>query len=257
MFYKKIKAKDDDIFKNKLELANESKDIFRKNTGIIFYPILGALLSISTFVFLIMISKGSGAVVLALLIWYLLLNILIVFFNTATVACTKIALNGKKPKFSDGIREAFKRTNMVINWALFNSVLGIFMNFLAEIKATKGYKYTGEIVWSFVSYFILPIMVFENKDVKSAIDESQKLIKKNWGRNISGEYKISFISMVPFLIVLLVLIFSSVLKDEYVTYGLFIFTIFILIIGFLMNFSLRSIFYTALYMNVKGKVKKQ
>jgi hypothetical protein len=256
MFYKKIKVKEDDIFKNKLELAEVSKDIFGKNKGMILFPILGSLLSIIVFVFLIMISKGSGAVVFALIIWYLLFNVFIVFFDAAIISCTKIAIGGNNPKFSDGIREAFKRTYMVINWAIFNSTFGLFMNFLSEIKLAKSFSYSGDITWSFVSYFILPIMVFENKDVKNATDESQKLIKKNWGRNISGEYKISFISMIPLLIVLLVLIFSSVLKDEFVTYGLFILTIFVFIIGFMMNFSLRSIFYTVLYLNTKGKSKK-
>ena len=256
MFYKKIKAKEDDIFKNKLELAGVSKDILRKNPGMFFYPVIGALLSIGAFVLLIMISKGSGAVIFALIIWYLLLGILIVFLNTATVSCTKMALNGNKPKFSNGISEAFKKTNLIINWALFNSVIGLFMNFLSEIKVAKRFSYAGEIAWSLVSYFIIPIMVFENKDVKNSIDESQRLIKKNWGRSSRGEYKFSFVSMVPFVIVLLILIFSSVLKDEFITYGLFVLTIFVLILGFLVNFSLRSIFYTALYINVKGKVKK-
>jgi hypothetical protein len=256
MFYKKIKEKEDDIFKNKLGLADVSKDIFKKNPGMIFYPIIGAILSIVAFVLLIMISKGSGAVVFALIIWYLLLSIIIVLLNTATVSCAKIAMNGGNPKFSDGIREAFKRTNLIINWALFNSVIGLFMNFLNEIKVAKSFSYAGEIAWSLVTYFIVPIMVFENKGVKNSIEESQKLIKKNWGRNAHGEFKFSFVSMVPLTIVLLILIFSSVLKDEFITYGLFILTIFILILGFLVNFSLRSIFYTALYMNVKGKVKK-
>lgn len=255
MFYKKIKEKQDDVFKNKLNIVDITKKIFRNNPKMIWYPFLGAIFSIISFVFLIFISKGSGAVVLALIVWFLLFNIFVTFFNAATVACAKIAINGGNPKFSEGIKESFKRLSLIINWAIFNSFIGLFMGLLSEIKVAKYFAYAGEIVWSFVTYFIIPLMVFENKGVKDAIGESQKLIKKNWGRSLSGEYKISFMSIIPFLIVLTLLIFSSVLKDEIVTYGLFIVTIFVLIIGILLNFSLRNIFCTVLYMNVKGKVK--
>jgi hypothetical protein len=256
MFFKRIKEKEDDIFKNKLELVATSKEIFKKNPEMIWFPFIGAILSIVSFVLLIMISKGSGIVVLALIIWYLFTNILIAFFNSATVFCTKTALDGGDPKFSDGIKKAFSKLNLIINWAVFNTLVGTFMSLLSEIKIAKIFAYAGEIVWTFVTYFIIPIMVFENKNVKDAISESQKLIKKNWGRSLSGEFKISFISYIPFIIVLLILIFSSVLKDEFVTYSLFILTIFVLILGSLMNFSLRAIFCTTLYMSVKGKGKK-
>lgn len=256
MIFKKIKAKEDDVFKNKLDLVEISKTIFKKNPEMIWYPVFGAILSIIAFVLFIMISKGSGAVVFALIFWYLLLNVFVVFFNSATVACAKVALNGGNPTFTYGLKEAFKRINLIINWALFDGIIGFLMGLLAELKLTKAFAYAGEIAWAFVKYFIVPIMVFENKGVKDAISESQKLIKKNWGKSFMGDFKVAFVSFVPFVIVLLILIFSSVLKDEFVTYGLFVLTIFVLILGFLINFSLRSIFYTALYMNVKGKLKK-
>jgi len=256
MFFKRIKEKEDDIFKNKLELVATTKEVFKKNPVMILFPVFGAILSIISFVLLIMVSKGSGIVVLALIIWYLFTNILIAFFNSATVSCTMTALNGGRPKFSEGIKEAFSKLNLIINWAVFNTLVGTFMSILSELKFAKYFAYAGEIVWSFVTYFIVPIMVMENKSVKESIEESQKLIKRNWGKSLSGEFKISFISYIPFIIVLLILIFSSVLKDEFVTYSLFVLTIFVLILGSLINFSLRAIFCTTLYMSVKGKGKK-
>jgi hypothetical protein len=255
MIFKKVKAKEDDVFKNKLEIAELSKKIFKQNKGLIMFPVLGALLSIITFVLLIMISKGSGAVVFALIIWYLIFKMIVSFFNTATVACSKAALNGESKGFSYGIKEGFKRMHLIINWGLFDGILGFMMGLLTDLKLTKSFKYTGEISWGLVKFFIIPFMTFENKNVKDSIYESQKLIKKNWGRSHSGDYKIIFVSFVPFVIVLLILIFSSVLKDEVVTYSLFVITIFTLLLGTLINFSVRSIFSTVLYTNVKGKTK--
>jgi hypothetical protein len=255
MIFKKIKAKEDDVFRNKLELADQSKTIFKKNPGIILYPILGAFINIITFVLFIMISKGSGAVVFALIIWYLLFNIFTVFFNAAAAANARASQNGGSPSFSFGIKAAFKKMNLIINWALFEGIIGHIMGLLSDMKMSKAFNFTGEIAWGFVKYFIIPITIFENKSVKEAISESQKLIKKSWGKSAGGDFRISFVSYIPLTIVLLILIFSSVLKDEFVTYGLFILTIFTLLIGSLINFSLRSIFCTALYMNAKGKTK--
>jgi hypothetical protein len=256
MFYKKIKAKQDDIFKNKLEVVEITKKIFGKNGGMSMYPAISSIISILLFVFLIIVSKGSGAIVLALFIWYLLFNVVIVFFNTATIECTKLEGSGRKPTFSSGIGSAFKKTNLIINWALFKSTAGLFVNVLSDLKLAKGFAYSGEIEWSLVANFVLPIMISENKSIKDSVDEAQKQIKKNWGKNPKGEHKISFVSIIPFLIVLSILILSSVLKDEFVTYGLFILTIFVLILGYLVNLSLRSIFYTIIYYNVKNKAKK-
>jgi hypothetical protein len=256
MFYKKIREKEDDIFKNKLELVATTKEIFKKNPVLALFPIVGAVFSIISFVLLIMVSKGSGIVVLALILWYLITNILIAFSNSATASLSKTALNGNKPNFSKGLKDAFGKLNLVINWGVFKTFVGTFMNILSELKFAKYFSYSGEIAWQFVSYFIIPIMVFENKNVKDSIEESQKLIKKNWGRNVSGDYKITFISFVPFVIVLLILIFSSVLKDEFVTYSLFVMNIFVLILGMFMNYTLRAIFFTVIYTNVKNKAKK-
>ena len=253
MIFKKIKAKEDDIFKNKLELAEKSKEIFKSSPAFSIFPFIGAIISIILFVGLIMITKGSGMVVLALIFWLLLTNIIIAYFNTAASACARFSIGNKPIGFSAGIKEANKRFSLIVNLGFFNTFGGPFMSTLSDIKLTK--KYSGEFPWGFVTGFIIPSMTFENKNIGPAIEDSQKLIKKNWGRNANGEYKISFVSFVPFLIVLTLLIFSSVLKDEFVTYGLFVLTIFILIAGMMVNFTLRTIFYSVIYSNVKGKSK--
>lgn len=253
MIFKKIKAKEDDIFKNKLDLVSKTKEIFKSSSAFSIYPFIGAIISIILFVGLIMITRGSGMVVLALLFWLLLTNIIIAYFNTASSACTKNSIGSKPAGFSAGIKEANKRFSLIVNLGFFNTFGGPFMSTLSDIKLTK--KYSGEFPWGFVAGFIIPSMTFENKSIGTAIDDSQKLIKKNWGKNANGEFKISFVSFVPFLIVLTLLIFSSVLKDEFVTYSLFVLTIFVLIVGMMINFTLRTIFYSVIYSNIKGKSK--
>jgi hypothetical protein len=255
MIFKKIKAKEDDVFRNKLEIADQSKTIFKKNPGIILYPVLGALINIITFVLFIMISKGSGAVVFALIIWYLLFNIFTAFFNAATAANTKASLSGGSPSFSFGIKTAFKKMNLIINWAVFEGTIGHIMGFLSDMKMSKAFNFSGDIAWGFVKYFIIPISIFENKNVKDAINESQRLINKSWGKSAGGDFRVSIVSYIPLMLVLLILMFSSVLKDEFVTYGLFVVTIFTLLLGSLINFTLRTIFSTILYLNAKGKTK--
>jgi hypothetical protein len=253
MIFKKIKAKEDDIFKNKLELAEKSKEIFKSSSAFSAYPFIGSLLSIVLFVLLIMISKGSGIVVFALLLWYFLNNIIVNYFSAAASSCTGIYLNGKQAGFSDGIKVSNSNFSLIVNRAFFNTFAAPFIGIMNDIKLTK--KFSGEYAWGLVSGFALPFMVFEKKDLGNAIVESQKLIKKNWGRNADGDYKLSFVSFVPFLIVLALLIFSSVLKDEFVTYSLFVLTIFVLITGMMINIILRSVFFTTLYLNLKGKAK--
>lgn len=255
MIFKKIKAKEDDVFKNKLDFVLKTKEILKKYPLLVIYPIIGAILSIISFVLLIMVSKGNAVVLIALSFWYILTSIIVIYFNTATVAFVKNHLNGGNPTFSYGIGEANKRIYLIINWAFFSSIFSFFMIFLSSIKIIKYFTYAGEIAWSLVTYFVIPIIVFENKNIKDTIIESQKLIKKNWGKSLKGDFKISFISFVPFVIILSLLIFSSVLKDELITYGLFIFTIFILIVSMLINYAMRNIFCTLLYSSVKSKTK--
>ena len=251
MIFKKIKAKEGDIFKNKIELTDKAKEIFKTNSAFSTYPFIGALISTVLLVLLVMITKGSGIVVLALILWYLLTNIIIAYFNVASAICTKAAGYGKKVGFSDGTKEAGKKFSLIVNWAFLQTFGSLFMSTLADIKLTK--KFTGEFPWGFVASFVIPFITFENKQVSASIEDSQKLIKKNWGKNTDGDFKFQFISFIPFLIALVLLIFSSVLKDEFITYSLIVLTIFVLLVGMFMNFTLRTIFYSNLYLNLKSK----
>jgi len=253
MIFKKIKAKQGDIFKNKLEVADKAKEIFKGSSAFSSYPLFGGLLSIAIFILIIFITKGSAMVVMGLILWYLLNNIITAYFNTASAANAKNILNGRQAGFSNGLGEAGKRFSLIVNWGFFNTFGAPFMGTLSDIKLAK--KYSGEFSWGLVASFIIPFITFENRTVGSSIEESQKLIKKNWGKNADGDYKLSFVSFYPFLIILTLLIFSSVLKDEFVTYSLIVLSIFVLITGMMMNFILRTIFFTILYSNLKGKTK--
>ena len=47
-------------------------------------------------------------------------------------------------------------------------------------KFLKIFAITAEITWTFVTYFVVPIIIIEEKSVNAAIKESKEIIKNYW-----------------------------------------------------------------------------
>jgi hypothetical protein len=187
--------------------------------------------------------------------------LVIVFFNSAIIACAAIRMGGRDPQVSDGFRAAIARFPLVAIWA---SVLAGVNVVTAIIKDMDEHGSGGEIAasllemsWSVVSFLVVPIIVLERKGPFSALEESTSLLKKTWGEQLVFEFSfgtvsffLSAIGLIPiiaiFLVVGVAVPFESLAgKIMLSTAGLS--AIYLIGLG-VIHSVLRGIFKTALYL---------
>jgi hypothetical protein len=247
-------------FNRSFGLVKESFNVLKKDKEIMLFPIISGVVGIALLGFLLvsMLSTslpGDTSNVtsyLLLFIYYLASYFTVIFFNTGLVTCANIRMNGGDPKFSDGMNNAMKNVGKIFVWALISATVGIILRRLSERSGLVGRIILGLIgmAWSLLTFFVVPIMIFENASVTDSIKKSGALFKKTWGENVIGQFSMGFLffllallGLIPLIIGMSFVMAGSVaLMIPFVGLA-FLYWIMLAVI----STSLNGIFLTALY----------
>jgi hypothetical protein len=121
---------------------------------------------------------------------YFILFFIVIFFNTAIIACAHIRLNGGDPTVSDGLRIASQNIGRIILWALISATIGMILQIIRERFGWIGKIVAGVagLAWTYVTFFIIPVIIYEKKGMGSSIRRSASLFKETWGETIIGTF---------------------------------------------------------------------
>jgi len=184
-------------FGNSWQLMKTSLGVLRKDKEIMIFPILsfiGCVIILLSFFagfwFLGLPSMDTSPwlwVVVMFLIYFILFFI-VIFFNTAIIACANIRLNGGDPTVSDGLRIASQNIGRILLWALISATVGIILQAIRQRGGWIGRIVAGVfgIAWTYVTFFIIPVLIYEKKGIGSSIRRSASLFKQTWGETIIG-----------------------------------------------------------------------
>ena len=72
--------------------------------------------------------------------------------------------------------------------------LWLFMFYLASylISISKIIISLAGIAWTFATFFIIPVMIFENLGVIDSIKKSSQIFKNTWGESVIGQFGMGF-----------------------------------------------------------------
>jgi hypothetical protein len=183
-------------------LYAESFAVLSQDGEILLFPVLSGvcaiLLAAGFFVplyrdgTLLCIGRGHGTWTMyaTIFAWYYLNHFLIVFFNSALIACASIRLSGGDPTVADGFRVAFFRVGRIAAWALFAATVGMVLSafngrrnwMLRMVGATLS------VSWTMATYLIAPVLIVENRGVDDALFRSAELFRKQWGDELIGSF---------------------------------------------------------------------
>jgi hypothetical protein len=182
---------------NSWRLMKTSLGVLRKDKEIMIFPVLSfvacAIILLSFFVgfwFIGLPSINSMAWlwVVSMILIYFVLFFIVIFFNTAVIACANIRLNGGDPTVSDGLRIASENIGRILIWALISATIGMILQAIRERAGWVGRLIAGivGIAWAYVTFFIIPVLIFEKKGIAPSIRRSASLFKQTWGETIIG-----------------------------------------------------------------------
>jgi len=188
-------------------LTKQSFAVLRADKEILLFPVMSAIAAIAVSATFLVPLFMTGAFpsgeeepvkpvfYLWLFLFYYANYFVIIFFNSALVACANIRLSGGDPTVSDGLRIANSRMGRIAAWALVASTVGLLLRMLEERFEWLGRLVIGLIgvAWTLITYFMVPVIVFEDLTIGDSIKRSTDLFKRNWGTEVVSGFSFGLI----------------------------------------------------------------
>jgi hypothetical protein len=194
-----------DVFRRSYGIFRQSLAILSADKEILIFPVLSGIAML--FVFALMIgggfvmgvfraileSSGEGSMsevvgYAVLFVWYFLSWFVGLFFNVAVIHCAKIRLDGGDPTVGDGISASMRHIGRIAAWAAISATVGLLAQILRDkLKGlSRIFVWLGEAAWAVSTFFIVPVMIFEERSIFDSIKQSMNLLKKTWGESLVG-----------------------------------------------------------------------
>ena len=188
------------------EMSKLSMSVVRKDPELMVYMIFAGVMSLACLIgmsmpqFLVMdwAVNADGSFTPAYLMFsfvgYMVLSIVVVFWNCAIIANANIRLTGGDPKFADGVNAALKRLPIIIVWGIIAGTVGLLLKFLEGVARSSDHPAAaalatvihiiGGLAWWVMTFFMIPHLILENKSIGDALKASKTTFFDTWGENI-------------------------------------------------------------------------
>lgn len=135
-------------------------------------------------------------------IYYVAVYAIGIFFSSSVVAAATIRLQGGDPTLGDAFRAAFGKIHKILGWAVVSATVGLVLRALEQRAGLFGriaILLVG-VAWGAVTFFVVPVVLFEDVGVFGSIGRSGALFKQRWGEQFVGN---GSIGLALFLLVLI------------------------------------------------------
>lgn len=191
----------------------KSFTVLKENRQLILFPIFSGIsmvLVVSSFFIVLFASSGwditaidtlkdQGTLVNYIILfgYYVVNYFIIVFFNTALIHCTHLYFEGQRPTVGDGLRFAVGRIGAIFAWAVFAGTVGSILRIIQDRVGFLGKIITGLLgaAWSIATFFVVPVIAYENVGPVAAFRRSASMMKAKWGESIGATFSFGIIQL--------------------------------------------------------------
>ncbi|MBI2522856.1 hypothetical protein HYW19_00540 [Candidatus Woesearchaeota archaeon] len=265
-------------FSRSWEITKLSFNVMKQDKELLAFPILATTFSLifiaamvfpSVFLGLVTMNAeyAGAAEYIILFLIYFGLAFIATFFNVCVVYTTKKRFEGGNATFGESINFAVSKINLIFLWSAVSATVGIILRIIDEMAERAGRS--GQIllyvtrsilgvVWSIVTIFVIPGMVYYNLSPFDAIKKSVAVLKKTWGESLVRYYGLGLVQLIVILIgaVLIVPLFMLLFPlGLFWTLGIILLGILYLVVVMLVFGIANQIFNTALFVYAdSGKI---
>jgi hypothetical protein len=201
-----------DAFSRGLRLAMASWSVVRQDRQLLILPIVSFVCSV---IVIAVFAAGTWGIGLPegdrlepvhyaiLFLLYVTLAFVTIFFNAAVIGTAMERLKGREATITDGLQLARKHLGAIFLWAVVTATVGIVLRTLAE-----RFGFVGRIVisligaaWNVVTFFVVPVLLYEPVGVGEGIKRSASLFRQRWGEQFVGNGAIGIVVFVAALAV--------------------------------------------------------
>jgi hypothetical protein len=197
-------------------ISMNSFKVMKENKMLIIFPVLSGIsmvLIIGSFVVLLFAgagwdaenidTQGNMAHYAELFLYYLVNYFVVVFFNTALVHCTRLYFQGEEVTVRAGLQFALTRIGAIFSWAIFAATVGTALRLLQENLGSIGKIVTSliGIVWSVTTFFVVPVIAYEDLGPLAAYKRSAQLMKEKWGESLGASFSFGLVQLIAILLI--------------------------------------------------------
>jgi hypothetical protein len=220
-----------------------SLKLIKKNKQLVLFPIISGIflvLVVASFLGILYSSFGlefdnlarnsSVADYATAFLFYLICYFIIVFFNVGLVHCTRIYLKGEKPSFSDGVKFSMTRLPVIFGWAMLSATVGLILKAIQENSGALGGIIASivGVVWSIATFFVVPVLAYENVGPFAALKRSSQVMKEKWGESIGASFSFGVLTLLGVLLIALPIGFLFSLVNPVLGVGIGILLVFLI-----------------------------
>lgn len=250
------------------ELAKQSVHVLKLDKELLLFPLisgLACLLVMASFALPLWQSgildhseaelqqlQSNPLTYVILFAYYFLNYFVIIFFNSALVACAIVRLKGGDPNVPYGFSVAMSRLPQIALWALLAATVGLILKTI-ESRSEKVGQIVAAILgmaWSVTTFFVVPVLVVEKQGPLKAISRSVEMMRRTWGESLTANFGVGLLSMLASLIAVVPIGFGIfALSNEWIPIGTALIALGVLWLLFvsLISSALNSVILAALY----------
>lgn len=254
-------------------LSQQSWAVVRANRYLLAFPLVGFIITLIPITALVIAAVLLGAadessqtsaeeivmVVVTIIVMFLIAMIGSIFTG-GLVKSVLAEVRGEDSSFGRGLRAALGHSGRLARWALVQVLVGLVIsaiqgdgkggllsNVLRNLLAA-----TAGVMWSLVTFLVMPILMNEQTPVIASIKKSAELLKARWGLQLGGRVRISariaLLFALPAIVLLVLGVVSGLSNQWAIGIPLIALGIVLFSLALLLGQAIQGVFSTVLYL---------
>ncbi len=189
-----------DRLKTGWALTKDSIDVLRAHPKLLVFPLLAGISSVFFLVlfFLPLVLAeviGGGLEYVVLFALYFVTTFFSTYFSAALVYAANEAFHGREPDIRGSIRAINGRLGPIVVWSVLSATVSIVFRVLenSENPVAAIARSLFAVGWSILTFFIVPVIVFEDVSTRSMFERSGATFKNTWGETLGAGFGITAI----------------------------------------------------------------
>lgn len=147
----------------------------------------------------------TGAEVASVAVFYFCAYAIGIFANAVVIGAASARLRGGEGTLREGVLRALNRLDRILAWALLATTVGLLLTIVESRLRPLGRLVVRVVgaAWSAVTFFVVPVLLYEPAGPLAAVRRSSSLFRARWGEQFSGEVGIGLVGLVaavPFVV---------------------------------------------------------
>jgi len=211
------------------ELVGQSYRILMQDKELMVLPLISGLIIavVAASFFGVTFLLGEGAPTPAFYVPVFLMYVVSygigIFFQAAIIAGATERMRGGNPTVASALGAARRRLGPIVMWAIVAGTVGMLLRAVQDRAGFIGKIIVGiaGATWSLATFFVVPILVLEDRTIKDSFTQSVSVFKKTWGETVAGGAGIGIVAFSAWLVLFAVvmLLFTVVGPAAMVAFG--------------------------------------